>query len=193
MMPRARESVRAGVDDMINLVCTPWAWVPLILAVIISVIAVLFANAEPASPDAPRIVNVRFFQGPALTNSGAVSTVLAMLPILLSSDVREDTVSASLLGAATLLFSITTFLSVWLYSTVPAQKQSGDALTLTSNLLIIVQGVVVSCMLVAASCFVVFLLVTPLLGQARGHAPAPKVVILKCTHSGCSVESAHGG
>ncbi len=179
---------------MINLTATPWSWVPLCLAVVLSALAAWFANQTPASRAGPRVLNIRFFQGPALTNSSAVSTVLSMLPILLSSDVREDTVSSSLLGVATLLFSLTTFLSVWLYSTVPAQKQSGEAISLDSNLLVIVQSIVVSCMLVAAGCFVVFLLVTPLLGQARDHAGsgAPKVVFLKCTGAGCTLSPAPG-
>lgn len=172
---------------MLNLPSTPWLWTPLIAAVLVSVLACLFAYSEKATKAAPRIIARSFFEGPALTNSGAISTVLSMIPLLLSQDVRADPASASLLGAATLLFAITTFLGFWLYSAVAAAKRvEPDLVSLPSNRLIAVQGVVIYCMIVAAACFVAFILVTPLLKSVPGPEPKlPATFLLECSDAGC--------
>ncbi|HEX3885850.1 MAG TPA: hypothetical protein VHW05_00025 [Phenylobacterium sp.] len=179
---------------MLHLERSLWSWVPLGLALLMSLGAAVAATLKPASAQAPREVDKRFFEGPGLANSGAVSTVLAMLPLLLSAEVRQDNASASLLGVATLLFSITTFLGLWLYSAVAAQAVRRDGkMLLASNRLIVIQGVVVSCMIVAVGCFIAFILVTPLLGQKRGAQATPAAVFLKCSASGCAIEAPRKG
>lgn len=179
---------------MIYLPVSLWAWAPLGLAALMSLLAASFAWAKPASVTSPRVIYRRFFEGPGLTNSGTVATFLSMLPILLSSEVREDIASASLLGAATLLFSLTTLLGLWLYSTVAARKvRKGQTLQLTSNHLIAVQGVIISCMMVAVGCFIAFILITPLLGARPSPAPTPSAVHLKCDRRGCTLEPSPKG
>jgi hypothetical protein len=169
-----------------NLPSTPWVWTPLILALVASAIAAGYAFRQGAKEQP---VGESFFQGPGAANAGAVSTVLTLVPLLLSPEVRRDAPSASLLGAATLLFAVATFFGLWLYGGVAAaaRKKEGDIVKVTVKpYLIAVQSVVVTFLIVGAGCFVVFVLVTPALGPSHDVAKSnSKVTILECTDDGC--------
>ncbi|MDR3525595.1 MAG: hypothetical protein P4L66_16005 [Acetobacteraceae bacterium] len=134
-----------------------------------------------------RTVSAGFFEGPGLTNSGAVSTVLSLIPLLLSADVRSEPKSVSLLGAATLVFALSTFLGLWLYGGVAAAPHAteGGVIKVTiPRRLIVVQNVIMSCLIVGAGCFLVFLLVTHSLVPPDAKSNS-KVTILECTDDNC--------
>jgi len=165
---------------------TPWAWSPLLIAFFASLIAAGYGYAKG---EKEQTVGESFFAGPGLTNSGAISTILALIPLLISPEVRRDTPSASLLGAATLLFALATFLGQWLYASVAAapRTQDGDLVKITvPPRLIAVQNVIITCLIVGAGCFLVFVLTTPMLGPPREAAKSNNTVtILECTNDGC--------
>lgn len=171
---------------VLNLLCNSWASTPLLIAVVVSFIAVCFGLQGGRGT---RTVSGSFFEGPGLSNSAAVSTVISLLPLLLSGEVRRDPTSASLLGAATLLFAVTTFLGIWLYGGVAAapHTKEGDLVKVTIPLyLIVVQNVIMSCLIVGAGCFLVFVLVTPILRpQPLAAKSNNSITILECTDVGC--------
>lgn len=156
------------------------------MALGLSVIAATYAFAGGGKS---RTIGDSFFAGPGLTNSGAVSTILSLIPLLLSAEVRRDVPSASLLGAATLLFALTTFLGLWLYASVAAapRVKDGELIKITVQpLLIGVQNIIITCLIVGAGCFLVFVLVTPMLGPTREPTKSGnRVTILECTDDGC--------
>ena len=171
---------------LLNLPLTPWVWAPLLIAFGLSVIAGAYGLAGSGND---RTIGDSFFAGPGLTNSGALSTILALIPLLLSGEVRRDVPSASLLGAATLLFALTTFLGQWLYASVAAapRVKDGELIKITvPPVLIAVQNVIITCLIVGAGCFLVFVVITPLLGPLHEVAKSNnKVTILECTDDGC--------
>ncbi len=169
---------------MIHILTSPWAWVPLVVALVMCGGSTFYA--KPATATTGTKVSKKFFEGPGLTNSGAVSTVLSLLPLLLSDVVRGDPASTALLGVATLLFAFSTLLGVWLYSTVAARIDENDKLAFDWRLNAI-QGIIVWCMVVAAGCFLAFILFTPLLKPAPPAKPpvAAAKMTLSCDAAKC--------
>lgn len=147
---------------MYYLESTGWAWWPISAAALLS--AVFFILGLHYNRARPLRLKKTYFEGPAFANASTISTLLAILPILLSDEIRADTVSASLLGVAALLFTVSTFLSLWLYTTVLAKEETNGLITLDSALLVGLQGIIIACMMVAVLCFMTFIFATRVLG-----------------------------
>ena len=168
---------------MIHIIGNGWAWGPLAIAAFISVVATLFAlRGKKKNSHVPRSF---FFNGPAFSNAGAASTLLALLPLMISEEVRADPVSASLLAAASLLFSAATFTGFWLYSTINAQPvEANDMIVLKRPAWAAAQATVISLLIVGAGCFVAFVMFTNILGPSSVAADGG-TILLECGDGGC--------
>lgn len=183
-----------------------WGFTPLAIAALLTLVSALYSarsKPEPAAPAAqtggkpakaaaakPLRVDKSFFEGPGLTNAGAVSTVLSLLPLLVAEEVSADPIGAPLLAAASLLFALSTFFGLWLYSMVATHPLDGGSHTEgQARFLIGLQAAIVGWMVVGAGCFVVFIVASPALSpQPPDARPAPAAaMVLQCDAKGCKL------
>jgi hypothetical protein len=162
---------------LVEHIHNPWFWAPLAGGIGLAVLVAIYAHAHNKSR-CPLNVRESFFNGPARNWAGAGGTALTLLPILLSAEIRVDPTSASLLGAAALLFALSTVLGFRLYTSVHSLPKPDDkSVRITSPRLIVEQGIVYTLIITALVCVVLFLFYSPVLGGSavKTELPPPPI------------------
>lgn len=161
---------------MITYASSPWFWVPIAVGVglaFISAVAAYVYNHEKGQ----RPVHQDFFQGPVRNGASAAGTVIALLPIILSEDIRGDEISGSLLAATTILFLASMLIGLWLYTCIAALRKPNPNSVEVTWFWIAIQGVIFSFQALAVASLIAFVLFSPILSSAyKGPESTPTKV-----------------